>query len=112
VFDACGLDRMSSKALLDALHALDGGEWSEFSGVSGEQQPHKLRHGELAIMLRDFAIRPRTIWPPNRTAKTKSAKGYRRSQFEETWRKYCADDGTAAHASNIKHLRVAGDGTA
>jgi uncharacterized protein DUF3631 len=112
VFDACGFDRMSSKTLLDALHALDGYEWSEFSGARGDQQPHKLRHSELASMLRDFAIRPRTIWPPNRTAGTKSAKGYRRAQFEEAWRKYCADDGTTAHGSNVSSLRLAGDGTA
>jgi hypothetical protein len=111
-FDGCGLDRMSSKALLDALHALDGGEWTEFSGARGDQQPHKLRISELAVMLRDFAIRPRTIWPLNRTSKTKSAKGYRRSQFEEAWRTYCADDDTPSHASNIRSLRVAGDGTA
>jgi hypothetical protein len=93
-FDACGLDRLPSTALLAALHDLDGGEWSEFSGVRGDQQPHKLRHGELAIMLRDFAIRPRTIWPANRTPDSRSAKGYRRAQFEEVWRKYCADNGT------------------
>jgi ElaB/YqjD/DUF883 family membrane-anchored ribosome-binding protein len=111
-FDACGLDRMSSKVLLDALHTSDGCEWSEFSGVRGDQQPHKLRHSELAIMLRDFGIKPRTIWPLNRTPKTKSAKGYRRSQFEEVWRVYCADDGTAAQANNIRSLRRTGDGTA
>jgi hypothetical protein len=111
-FDACGLDRLPSTTLLAALHDLDGGEWSEFSGVRGDQHPHKLRNSELAIMLRDFAIRPRTIWPLNRTPKTKSAKGYRRSQFEEVWRAYSADDGTTSHASNIRSLRVAGDGTA
>jgi Protein of unknown function (DUF3631) len=113
VFDACGLDRISSKALLDALHASDGCEWSEFSGARGDQQPHRLRDSELASMLRDFAIRPRTIWPLNRTANSsKSAKGYRRSQFEEAWRKYCADDGTASQPSNVMNLRAAGDGTA
>jgi hypothetical protein len=111
-FDACGLDRMSSNALLDALHEIDDSDWREFRGTRGDQQPHKLRNSELAILLRDFAIRPRTIWPPNRTAKTKSAKGYRRSQFEEAWDKYCADDGTTAHPSTIKTLRLAGDGTA
>jgi hypothetical protein len=64
-------------------------------------------------MLRDFAIRSRTIWPPNRTSKNKSFKGYRRSQFEETWVQYCADDGTASHGSNIKSLRrVGGSGRA
>jgi hypothetical protein len=111
VFNARKEDRLPSKTLLDALHALDGCEWSEFSGVRGEQQPHKLKDSELAIMLRDFAIRPRTIWPLNRTTKSKSAKGYRRAQFEEVWRKYCADDVTTSHANNIRSLRHGGDNT-
>jgi hypothetical protein len=42
---------------------------------------------------------------------SKSAKSYRRSQFEDV-RKYYDTDGTASHTSNIKGLRVAGDGTA
>jgi Protein of unknown function (DUF3631) len=112
VFDASGLDCLPTKTLLAALHALDDADWNEFRGVCGDQSSHKLRDTELAAMLREFKIRPRTIWPLNRTPKAKSAKGYRRSQFEETWRKYCADDGTAAHASNVRSLRLAGDGTA
>jgi hypothetical protein len=112
VFGACGLDRLPSKSLLDTLHSLDGGEWCEFCGVRGDAQPHKLRHGELASMLREFRIRPHTIWPPQRTADSKSTKGYRRAQFEEAWRIYCADDGTTARGNNIRNLRRTGDGTA
>jgi len=62
-------------------------------------------------MLRELKIRSSTIWPKNRTAASKSAKGYRRSQFEEAWRKYCADNGTTAHGNNIRSLRRVGDGT-
>jgi hypothetical protein len=57
-------------------------------------------------MLREFKIRPRTIWPPNRTTKTKSAKGYRRAQFEDAWRAYCTDDGTPARSRNRKGLHL------
>jgi hypothetical protein len=88
------------------------GDWNEFRGVRGEQQPHKLKQTELAAMLREFKIRPRTIWPENRTVESKSAKGYLRSQFEEAWRAYCAADGTTAHSSNIRSLRLVSDGTA
>ncbi|WP_377828846.1 DUF3631 domain-containing protein [Bradyrhizobium lupini] len=108
VFDASGFDRMSSKALLAALHALDEAEWCEFRGTPGDQQPHKMRDTELASILRDFGIRPRTIWPPNRTPASKAAKGYRRRDFEGAWQKYCSDDGTASQASNVKGLRVIG----
>ena len=110
VFDDCGLDRLSSEALLHALRALEA-EWCEFRGARGDQQPHKIRATELATMLRDFAIRPHSIWPPNRTSETKSSKGYRRSQFEEAWARYCSDDDTPSGTSNITRLRVASDGT-
>lgn len=113
IFNACGLDRLSTKTLLEALHGLDDAdaEWREFDGVRGDQQPHKLRDTEVGVMLRDFGIRSRSIWPLNRTASTRSAKGYRRTQFEKAWRQYCGDDGTAAQSSNVRALRPAGGGT-
>lgn len=109
VFDAQPADRLFSSDLLDALHRLDA-DWSEFRGVRGDQQPHKLKSGELASMLRDFGIRPRPIWPLNRTAKSKSGRGYKRQQFESVWRAYCSETVTPSQASNIKNmLRVDGD---
>ena len=99
IFVSSGLDSMSSKLLLDELHALNDADWKEFPGIKGEQQPHRLKDSEMAILLRDFKIRPSTIWPLNRTADSKSAKGYRRSQFEKVWRTYCTgeDDEIPAH---------------
>jgi Protein of unknown function (DUF3631) len=111
VFNGHAVDRLPTKTLLGELFALDA-DWHEFRGVRGEQQPHKLKDSELASMLREFRIRPHNIWPPNRTADSKSAKGYRRAQFEDAWRVYCAEDGTTAQASNIRSLRRGGDGTA
>ena len=84
---------------------------ARFCAERGDRHPHKLRGGERAPMLREFGIRLRSIWPLNRTARSKSAKGYRRAQFEDVWRRYCADGDTAAHTSVIKSLRLAGDGT-
>jgi uncharacterized protein DUF3631 len=91
--------------LLDELHTLNDADWKEFIGVRGEQQPHRLRDSELASMLREFKIRPRTIWPLKRTADSKSTKGYLRSQFEQAWHRYCDEDDTAAQASKVKSLR-------
>jgi Protein of unknown function (DUF3631) len=93
VFNGHAVDRLPTKTLLGELFALDA-DWHEFRGVRGEQQPHKLKDSELAAMLREFRIRPHNIWPPNRTADSKSVKGYRRAQFEDAWRVYCAEDGT------------------
>jgi hypothetical protein len=104
VFNAGGYGRISSHALLDELHTLNDADWKEFLGVRGEQQPHRLRDSELASMLREFKIRPHTIWPSKRTADSKSTKGYLRSQFEQAWRRYCDEGDTAAQASKVKSL--------
>jgi hypothetical protein len=58
-------------------------------------------------MLQPFKIKPRTIWPKNRTSESESSKGYRRRDFETAWGRYCFEDGTPAQASNIKSLRSA-----
>jgi hypothetical protein len=111
VFNGHAVDRLPTKTLLGELFALDA-DWHEFRGVRGEQQPHKLKDSELASMMREFGIRPRSIWPLNRTAESSSAKGYQRAQFEDAWRVYCADDGTTAQANNIRSLRRGDSGTA
>jgi len=104
VFDTRGMDRLSSAALVAGLIEDDDAQWSEWRGLRGDQQPRRLSQGELARMLGPFRIRPRTIWPPNRTAGDKSAKGYFRAQFEAAWRAYCGD-GTTAQSSNVRRLR-------
>jgi Protein of unknown function (DUF3631) len=103
VFDACGLDRLASKALVDALNAIDDGAWSEWRGIHDDQRPHCLSQGELARLLHPFDIRSRSIWPRPRTGR--GAKGYYRHQFEVAWRAYCRDaDGTPAQSRKIKAL--------
>jgi hypothetical protein len=107
VFTTRDVDSLSTKTLLDALHDLDGSGWSHFCGVDHNKQPHALTDSDLALMLKPFRIRPRSIWPAHRTPESRSSKGYRRGDFETAWRKYCADDGTASQASNIRSLRSA-----
>jgi hypothetical protein len=114
VFDANDVDRMTSKALLDALHDLADSDWTEFRGLRGDQQPHKLKAGELAGMLREFGIRPRVIWPLKRTAKSISARGYHRSEFEQAWKMYCVDEEavTPSRSGKVRAaLQLAGDDT-
>jgi Protein of unknown function (DUF3631) len=112
VFDANAVDRLPSKMLLDALHALDDSDWTEFRGIRGDQSPHRLKAGELAGMLREFGIKPRVIWPLKRTTDSISARGYLRSSFEQAWRMYCSDEGvTPSQPSKIRTLRLAGDDT-
>jgi hypothetical protein len=48
--------------------------WNEWRGPHGDQVPRHLTQGQMARMLAPFGIRPRVIWPTDRTAGGKSAK--------------------------------------
>ena len=88
-----------------ALNEMDDASWSEWRGVRDVQQPRPLSQGELALLLRPFRIRPRTIWPRRAT----SAKGYYRHQFKQAWRSYCGGEAgcdvwaMARHASRAAY---------
>jgi Protein of unknown function (DUF3631) len=104
VFQARGIDRVTSLALVEALVGLDDGFWDEWRGPHGDRAPHKLTQGELAQLLSRFQIRPRTIWPLNRRSGDSSSRGYMRHQFEAAWRAYCPAD-TPTHPGRIRYLR-------
>jgi hypothetical protein len=109
IFDALvGVDRVTSKALVAALLAIEGGLWSEWCGVNGDKSPRQLSQRELARLLSAFRIYPRSIHllpldQSNLGGKTR--KGYFRHQFEAAWRAYCPEDGTPAQPSPVRYLR-------
>jgi hypothetical protein len=105
VFGERDIDRISSASLIEALIALDDGFWSEWRGPKEDRSPKKLSQPELAALLRNFGIRSRTVWALRRSADTRSARGYMKSQFEAAWQRYCQPDDTAAHPGKIKQLR-------
>jgi len=109
VFDARGIDRITGKALLVALHELESGDWLEFCGAKNDRLSHKLRNSELRALLRLFDIEPRSIWAAGpRKPGDSSAKGYYRSDFVAAWDAYCSDEaGTPAQAPT---LRLVGEG--
>jgi hypothetical protein len=111
--DEYAADRFPSKALLAALHDLDESDWGEFRGIRGDEAPHKLRASEMMAMLSAFNLKTRTIWPNGKRIKgeTKSARGYERSQFEVTWKKYCDTPAQTTHPNKIMSLRAASSGT-
>jgi hypothetical protein len=97
VFDELGVDRIFSKDLLEKLHSLEAGMWLEWQGPNGDQQPHKLTANELARMLRDFKIYPRTVSPlGGRDLRGVSGRGYWRKDFESAWGSYCTPRPTNA----------------
>lgn len=114
IFLALGIDRIASKVLVKALHALDDGNsiWNEWRGRHDDRPPHKFTETELSQLLRPFKprIKPRTIWPLNRGPGDKSFRGYMRAWFEPAWAAYCPAPDTPTQASNIIQLpRPTGD---
>jgi hypothetical protein len=96
------IDRLASTVIVAELNERPHGLWSEWRGPRDDQTPRKLSTGEMARMLSPFGIRPKTIWPPRRGTRDRSAKGYLRKQFEAAWASYC--DGTPAQRSNVRYL--------
>ena len=110
IFEASGADRIKSATLVESLVAFEDGQWADWRGVRDDRQPHKLTQSELAAMLREFqirprTIRPRTIWPMQRVADVKTARGYWRSQFERAWATYCSSDDTPTQARKVIRLQ-------
>jgi hypothetical protein len=105
IFNGLRADRLASETLTKTLVNMDDGLWSDWRGMHDDQQPHRLSQAELARLLAPFRIRSKSIWPVRRKEDSKSRKGYYRSQFEAVWRRYCAEDGTAAQPSNLRYLR-------
>ena len=85
VFDASGVDRLTSAALVEALLALEDSLWHDWRGLRDDRPARKLSQSELARLLRPFSIRPHVIWPANRMPGDKSFRGYLRSKFELAW---------------------------
>ncbi len=104
VFLARGVDRIASAALVEALLALEDGHWNEWRGRRDDGPPRKLTQGEMALLLKPFGVRPRTIWPLGRRPSDRSARGYLRSQFEKAWAAYCPSADTPTQPKEIKQF--------
>jgi hypothetical protein len=100
MFDARGVDRLSSLAIVEHLNGLDDAMWSEWRGLNGNQQPRPLSPSELAKILGLFRIRPRTIYFG---IAVKSGKGYMYAWFARAWAAYCSPVRPSQHR-NIKYL--------
>ena len=90
-FNARGVDRISSEALVAALIAINslavgGVARCELLGFRASLYTDS----ELAKLLDPFGIYPKTVWPLRRhTSGTSSSRGYMRADFEDAWESYC-----------------------
>jgi hypothetical protein len=90
IFDAMRVDRIFSAVLVEQLYQLEGEPWSEWTGLNGDRPAHSITQAQVAHILRDFGIAPKTISPLGaRESRGPSAKGYMREQFEKAWASYC-----------------------
>jgi hypothetical protein len=69
-------DRISSRELLEGLHGLEEGPWSDWFGKP-------LSAAKLNRLLHDFSIHSRDV-----RFQEKSLKGFHRRQFEDAWARY------------------------
>ena len=77
VFEACGDDRIFSRELVGVLNGLGDRPWREL------RRGKPLSEMWLAMQLRPYGIRPKTIW-----IGAESAKGYERADFDDAFRRY------------------------
>ena len=90
VFETRNIDRISSAALVEALHAAESDLWQEYRGAHDDEAPRRLTQATMARLLARFGIRPQTVWAlGGRQQRGPSSKGYYRSQFEDAWARYC-----------------------
>ena len=106
IFGRLGVDRLTSKVLIEALLALDDALWADWRGPNDDRPPRKLNQSDMARLLRPFGIRPRTIRLG--LQQTNTARGYLREQFETAWAAYCPPSDTPTQASNVISLPRAG----
>ena len=104
-FNRHGKDRLRTQVeLIPALAGLEDSPWGEWTGLDGTAAPHMLTQGDIGRLLRPFAIRLKTLWPPGRRPGTKSESGYSRQQFEAAWASYCEPSATPPQASKFRYL--------
>ena len=104
-FNRYDKDRLRTKAeLIPALAGLEDSLWSEWAGLDDTATPHMLTQGDIGRLLRPFAIRSKTLWPPGQRPGTKSESGYSREQFKAAWASYCETTATPPQASKVRYL--------
>jgi hypothetical protein len=78
-------DRISSRELLDGLHALEEAPWGDWFG-------RPLSAAKLNRLLHDFSIHSRTV-----RLDEKTPKGFHREQFDDAWARYLQSEPQHRH---------------
>jgi Protein of unknown function (DUF3631) len=90
VFDEQNVDRLSSAALVAALHEIEESQWAEWYGKPITQTG-------IARLLKRYGVQPRKLRFGEETA-----RGYERAWFEDEWERYLpSDTGSNRNRRNI-----------
>lgn len=84
IFDALGVDKISSAQLVNGLVEIETSPWGEWS------QGRPLTTAKLARLLRPYSICPHSIRLDDETP-----KGYEREDFEDSFRRYLRTQSTS-----------------
>jgi hypothetical protein len=104
IFEAKGVDRLSSEDICDGLITMEGRPWAEY-GNGGKP----VSKNQLAKRLKRFKIVPDSVRIGDKTP-----KGYYRHQFREVWERYLActpeePPTETQHRNNADELGVSDD---
>jgi len=102
VFGAFAVDQIGTELLLQHLLMLDDNCWTEFRGEHGNQTPKPLSRHAMVTMISAFGVRSKTLWPPHRTAETKSFRGYTKAAFQPAWASYCDEGDTPTQSGVVR----------
>jgi Protein of unknown function (DUF3631) len=104
ILDALGLEQIGSVRFNRELRRLDlpDARWTRYRGPSGTEHAHPIEMYEQAALLEKVGIKSVTCWPTGRRERGGSFKGYKREQFEEAHRKYCAPDDAGPGAPRLR----------
>ena len=103
IFDATGLDEITTKALLDALCADKERRWATYN------KGKAISDRQVAKLLKQFSIVSEDVYPPGE----KHAKGYKRVRFLDAFERYLdpPNDASSGITGSQACERVNADGT-
>src|SRR5262249_6057051 len=91
MFDRSTLDYLTSKAIIDDLTSDPEKAWAEWS------RGKPITEKGVATLLHEYWIASRTVGPKGATA-----KGYRKADFEDAWKRYASPE--EARPSGLEFL--------
>jgi putative DNA primase/helicase len=99
-FDTRRVTPLASADIIYDMLNMEGGMWLEWRGKNGNRPAGPITQAQLADVLHDFQIRPRTIRPVD-APDGKTKRGYHCQGFEQAWAAYCPSERSTRRANMV-----------